>query len=464
MALESTDDIAGLVPGNPDGNDRIRDGDNHIRLMKQVLKNSVGNSGDLVMSFDTRDAAVASDNMLEGKFVQTAGQSIVGDGAGAYYQVVAPGTGTPDGETYIDITGTLGTPQLFLIFKDTPKTILYERLTATAAQTLFNLTNPYTTGANTLQIFRNGVRQVTPTDYAETSTTSFTVNTPANNGDTFDCFVVSVQVAATVASAVSVSPAGDIAATDVQAALEELDTEKSATTHDHDADYLQIANNLSELDDATGATLPEQIKNPGPKREAAWNHIQIAADRNIGNQVGTVRFGRDSDNWDDPNTTVNNVVLSPQQIWSIFNTNETNVFGYTATEVVLGSTFVEVQSIDVSAIGTAIELTASYVVYNDTVGVDYGTECYITRQVGAGSAVLVSALRLFNSDENQLIPAGLGGVEGMGMGTTKATHHCHMVCFDKPSTGSYTYKLWARTTVSTGRIGRRGLKAMVEGS
>lgn len=39
------------------------------------------------------------------------------------------------------------------------------------------------------------------------------------------------------ASAVSFSPAGAVAATTVQAAIEELDTDKSATTHNHDGTY-----------------------------------------------------------------------------------------------------------------------------------------------------------------------------------------------------------------------------------
>jgi hypothetical protein len=39
------------------------------------------------------------------------------------------------------------------------------------------------------------------------------------------------------AATTTFTPAGNIEATDVQAAIEELDSEKSATGHDHDADY-----------------------------------------------------------------------------------------------------------------------------------------------------------------------------------------------------------------------------------
>jgi hypothetical protein len=46
---------------------------------------------------------------------------------------------------------------------------------------------------------------------------------------------------ATTASGVSYSPTGDIAATDVQAAITELDSEKSGTGHSHSGTYLELA-------------------------------------------------------------------------------------------------------------------------------------------------------------------------------------------------------------------------------
>jgi len=51
--------------------------------------------------------------------------------------------------------------------------------------------------------------------------------------------------AAHPASAISVAPSGGIAATDVQAALAELDAEKSATGHHHDASYVPLARLLT---------------------------------------------------------------------------------------------------------------------------------------------------------------------------------------------------------------------------
>lgn len=50
------------------------------------------------------------------------------------------------------------------------------------------------------------------------------------------------------ASAVSVTPAGGIAATDVQAALEELDTEKSGTAHNHTGTYQPAGDTLTSLE------------------------------------------------------------------------------------------------------------------------------------------------------------------------------------------------------------------------
>lgn len=63
----------------------------------------------------------------------------------------------------------------------------------------------------------------------------------AHTGDTSD---------AHDASAVSVAPAGGIAATDVQAALEELDSEKSGTAHAHDATYVNEGDHTKAAHDA----------------------------------------------------------------------------------------------------------------------------------------------------------------------------------------------------------------------
>jgi len=57
-----------------------------------------------------------------------------------------------------------------------------EEFTATASQTVFNLSNAFTVGANVLSVFINGVRQ-SSTAYAETSTTRVTFVSGLTVGD-----------------------------------------------------------------------------------------------------------------------------------------------------------------------------------------------------------------------------------------------------------------------------------------
>jgi hypothetical protein len=64
------------------------------------------------------------------------------------------------------------------------------------------------------------------------------VNTSLNNH-------LSDTSAAHAASAISVVPAGSIAATDVQSVLAELDSEKAATGHHHDASYVPLSRALT---------------------------------------------------------------------------------------------------------------------------------------------------------------------------------------------------------------------------
>ena len=47
-------------------------------------------------------------------------------------------------------------------------------VTATSGQTVFTVPFTYTTGANNLNVFINGVRQILGSSYTETSTTSVT--------------------------------------------------------------------------------------------------------------------------------------------------------------------------------------------------------------------------------------------------------------------------------------------------
>ena len=68
-------------------------------------------------------------------------------------------------------------------------TIVPQTFTATASQTLFNLTNfTYTPGTGSLIVYINGVEKFTGRDYVETSSTSFTLNTPVSAGTLIDIY------------------------------------------------------------------------------------------------------------------------------------------------------------------------------------------------------------------------------------------------------------------------------------
>jgi hypothetical protein len=73
-----------------------------------------------------------------------------------------------------------------------------------------------------------------------------------NAGDVDSVFGRTGAVVATAsdydANQIDFTPAGDLAATDVQAALEELDTEKAATGHNHDASYADIDGDVLDVD------------------------------------------------------------------------------------------------------------------------------------------------------------------------------------------------------------------------
>lgn len=95
---------------------------------------------------------------------------------------------------------------------------------ATAGQTVFNLTNQYTPGANTLAVYLNGLRLTVVADYAETSTSSITLTAGAVAGDELLFVTGSTEInpVSITASAVAYTPAGTGAvATDVQSKLRE---------------------------------------------------------------------------------------------------------------------------------------------------------------------------------------------------------------------------------------------------
>lgn len=111
-------------------------------------------------------------------------------------------------------------------------TILREVQVATGGQTLFNLSNTYVQGINALMVYVNGVR-LTNADYTETSTTSITLASPLVAGDEVLVEIGVTNTGSSVAAGiVTFNPAGTIAATNVQTAVQELDSEKVAKSGD----------------------------------------------------------------------------------------------------------------------------------------------------------------------------------------------------------------------------------------
>lgn len=64
MALESGSYISDLVAANPDGTDTRSQGDDHIRLIKQVLKNTLPNLNGAMTATDEQLNKVAADGTL----------------------------------------------------------------------------------------------------------------------------------------------------------------------------------------------------------------------------------------------------------------------------------------------------------------------------------------------------------------------------------------------------------------
>jgi len=99
--------------------------------------------------------------------------------------------------------------------------------TATSNQTIFTGVGTYTPGAGQLRVYIDGVRQF-PNAYTETSSTSFTLVTGVPAGTKVFAEVDGYTSTVITASTITNSPAGSISSTDVQAALNELDTEKAS--------------------------------------------------------------------------------------------------------------------------------------------------------------------------------------------------------------------------------------------
>lgn len=146
----------------------------------------------------------ALDNLLPSG--EVSGYVLATSGPGSYYWAAQSGGGSTVG-SQIAISRTT--------------------YTATAGQTVFSSTGTYTIGSNQLRVFINGVRQF-PSEYTETTTTSFTMTSGLAAGDLVMAEVDSYQNYTIYANAVVSSAVGGVAATNVQDALSELDTEKAS--------------------------------------------------------------------------------------------------------------------------------------------------------------------------------------------------------------------------------------------
>lgn len=103
-------------------------------------------------------------------------------------------------------------------------------VTATAGQTVVT-TPSYTQNTNTIQVYVNGLKVISGTDFIETSNTSITFSSGLTLGDEVEIVIVqSVSIGTTLASNVSYTPTGTIAAANVQDALSELSSEKVQST------------------------------------------------------------------------------------------------------------------------------------------------------------------------------------------------------------------------------------------
>jgi hypothetical protein len=180
--------------------------------------------------------------------------------AGGLLAVYLAGTGTP-ATTYTDVTGTVpnsnpivlnadGRPPYEIwwvsgfaykiVLLDAASNVIrtYDNLfgindaagsflvqnnrntfTATASQTVFNLTFTYVTGVNMVNVYINGSKQTTGIDYNETSGTSITLTTGATVGDTVDILSGTQSAFGAIqATNVGYTPPGGVATT-VSAAL-----------------------------------------------------------------------------------------------------------------------------------------------------------------------------------------------------------------------------------------------------
>lgn len=107
----------------------------------------------------------------------------------------------------------------------------YQRIVATAGQTIVTLANAYTTSSNSVRVFLNGVAQFVPYNFTETDSTTITFTVALEEGDILDVFTNESASYGFSASASSISynnATSGLTAVNMQDAIDELEDEIDA--------------------------------------------------------------------------------------------------------------------------------------------------------------------------------------------------------------------------------------------
>ncbi len=206
MALEIASYISDLVPANPTGADSAAQGDNHLRLLKQVLQNTLVGQDQALVTGKTKALRLPAGTVADREGSPALGsirfnsQTAEFEGFGATGWIVLGGQAASG-------ASAMG--------------IVRERFLATAAQTAFLLTDvPSVVGV--LGVYINGVLQ-DPVDAYTVSGMTVTLSEGAELND--EVIVLYGGVGAPIIDAASVGyvPAGANAVdTDVQSKLREI--------------------------------------------------------------------------------------------------------------------------------------------------------------------------------------------------------------------------------------------------
>lgn len=159
---------------------------------------------------------------------------------GTQVYVNAGGTANGGATFVVTTSGTITPGTTSIAFSRTSAgTVTRATNTATASQTAFTVA-AYQVGANSIQVFVNGLRQRITDDYVETNGTTITFNTGLIAGDEVDTYseVPAATLTAAAASSSSVSDAGDyFVGTDVESVLQEMATGIAADNGNADATF-----------------------------------------------------------------------------------------------------------------------------------------------------------------------------------------------------------------------------------